>query len=57
MLRINVEELLRTKRNHCDDNINKFKKRLSDVKWKEVLNNNDANDDYNKCVDTFEIIQ
>ena len=44
------------KRNHCDDNINKFKQRLSDVKWQDVLNNNDANDDYNKFVETYEII-
>ena len=36
--------------------INKFKQRLSDVKWQDVLNNNDANDDYNKFVETFEII-
>ena len=44
------------KRNHCDDNINKFEQRLSDVTWQDVLNNNDANDDYNKFVKTFEII-
>ena len=36
--------------------INKFKQRLSDVKWQDELNNNDANDDYNKFVETFEII-
>ena len=44
------------KRHHSDDNIDKFKYRLSDVKWQEVLNNNDANDDYNKFVETFEIV-
>ena len=44
------------KRNHSDDNIDKCKQRLSDVKWQEVLNNIDANDDYNKFVETFEII-
>ena len=44
------------KRHHSDDNIDKFKQRLSDVKWQEVLNNNDANDDYNKFDETFEFI-
>ena len=33
------------KRNHFVDNINKFLKRLSEVKWQEILYNNDANDD------------
>ena len=41
---------------HHSDNIYKFKQRLSDVKWQEVYNNNDASDDYNKFVETFEII-
>ena len=43
------------RRNRCGENINKFQKRLSDVKWQEILNNN-ANDDYNKFVESFETI-
>ena len=41
------------KRNHSVDNINKFKKRLSEVKWQEILDNNDANDDYNTFIEQF----
>ena len=44
------------KRNHCGDNIHKFKKRLSDVKWQEVLHNDNVNNDYNRFVETFEMI-
>ena len=42
------------KRNHSVDNINKFKKRLSEVKWQEILDNNDANDDYNTFIEQFD---
>ena len=28
------------KRNHSDENIAKLRKKLSDVKWKEILDNN-----------------
>ena len=30
-----------------------FKKRLSEVKWQEILDNNDANDDYNTIIEQF----
>ena len=35
---------------------NTFKKRLSNVQWHEILNNNDVNDDYNKFVKSLETI-
>ena len=41
------------KRKHCDVNLNKFKKRLSEIKWQEVLDNNDVNDDYDKFIERF----
>ena len=41
------------KRNHCDVNIKTFEKRLSEVKWQEVLDNNDVNDDYDKFIERF----
>ena len=41
------------KRNHCDVNLNKFKKRLSEIKWQELLDNNDVNDDYDKFTERF----
>ena len=41
------------KRIHSDANIAKFQQRLSDVKWQEILDNNDANDDYNKFIETL----
>ena len=41
------------KRNHCDDNISKFKKRLSEINWQEILDNNDANDVYNTFIERF----
>ena len=44
------------KRIHTDDNIAKFKQRLIDVKWQEILDNNNANDDYNKFIETFDTL-
>ena len=41
------------KRNHTIDNIANFKQRLSNVQWQEVLDNNSAEDDYNKFIETF----
>ena len=40
-------------RNHCNVNLNKFKKRLSEIKWQELLDNNDVNDDYDKFIERF----
>ena len=44
------------KRIHTDDNIAKLKQRLIDVKWQEILDNNNANDDYNKFNETFDTV-
>ena len=44
------------KRNHSDGNVSNLKQRLSNVKWNEILDNNDVNDDYDKLVDTFNTI-
>ena len=44
------------KRIHTDDNIAKLKQRLIDVKWQEILDNNNANDDYNKFIETFDTL-
>ena len=44
------------KRIHTDDNIAKFKQRLIDVKWQEILDNNIADDDYNKFFETFDTL-
>jgi len=41
------------KRKHTDANIDLFKEKLKAVKWNEVLDNNNANDDYDKFIDTF----
>ena len=41
------------KRNHSTDNMNKLKKSLSEIKWQEILDNNDANDDYNTFIKQF----
>ena len=41
------------KRKHSVDNINKFKKRLSEEKWQEILDNDDANNDYNPFIEQF----
>jgi hypothetical protein len=38
------------KRVHNEDNIIRFKNRLSKVNWNEVLDNNNADDDYDKFV-------
>ena len=44
------------KRKHCDVNLNKFnKKRLSEIKWQEVLDNNDVNDDNDKFIERFNL--
>ena len=42
------------KRNHSDDNITKLKHKLSEVKWCEILDGNDADVDYNKFLETFD---
>ena len=44
------------KRIHTDDNIAKLKQRLIDVKWQEILDNINANDDYNKFIETFDTL-
>ena len=44
------------KRINSDANIAKFQQRLSDVKWQEILDNNDADDDYNKFIETFDTL-
>ena len=41
------------KRNHCNTNIDKLKQRLSKVKWHELLDNINVNDDYDKFIATF----
>ena len=42
------------KRKICNENINNFKQRLSKVKWKEILNNINVDDDYNMFIETFD---
>jgi hypothetical protein len=42
------------KRNHNSHNIALFKKKLAGVDWNEVLNDNNANDDYNAFITKFE---
>ena len=44
------------KRCYSNDNITKFKKCLSEVKWSEVLDQIDANNDYNMFVNKFQEI-
>ena len=44
------------KRNHSDVNINKFRQKLSDIEWQNVINNNDVNDDYTKFIEKFNIL-
>lgn len=41
------------KRMHSNSNIEKLKESLSKVNWQSTLDNNDANDDYNKFTKTF----
>ena len=41
------------KRVYNDDNVSKFKKCLSEVKWEELLDNINAEDDYTKFVNKF----
>ena len=41
------------KRNHTNDNIANLKQRLSGVKWHEILDNNNVDDDYNTFFETF----
>ena len=38
------------KRNHCNTNIDKLKQRLSKVKWHELLDNINVNDDYDDLI-------
>ena len=42
--------------NHSDDNITKLKHKLSEIKWCEILDGNDADVDYNKFIETFDNI-
>ena len=42
------------KRCHSDDNISMFKQRLSNVRWGEVLDDIDVNQDYNTFVTKFQ---
>ena len=42
------------KRCHSDDNISKFKQCLSSVRWGEVLDDIDVNQDYNTFVTKFQ---
>ena len=44
------------KRNHTNDNIANLKERLSGVKWQEILDNNNVDDDYNKFLETFNTV-
>ena len=44
------------RRNHSDDNISKLNKKLSEVNWGEILDGNNANDDYDKFIVTFDNI-
>ena len=44
------------KRKHSNENVNRLKQRLSDVKWQEILDNRDVNDDYNKFIETFNML-
>ena len=44
------------KRIHSDTNIANFQQRLSDVKWQEILDNNDADADHNKFIETFDTL-
>ena len=44
------------RRNHSDDNISKLNKKLSEVNWCEILDGNNANDDYDKFIVTFDNI-
>ena len=41
------------RRVHSDDNISKLKKKLSDVKWQEILDNTNVDSDYDKFLETF----
>ena len=41
------------KRYHSDENVNKLKQRLSNVKWQDILKNNNVNDDYDELTETF----
>ena len=39
------------KRNHSDDNVARFKKRLSRVNWSEILDGVNANSDYGNFIE------
>ena len=41
------------KRNHNKDNIERMKDKLSDINWQRELNNQDANEDYQKFTSIF----
>ncbi len=41
------------RRNHTSDNVNHLKQKLSDIKWHEELEDADANECYNKFVNTL----
>ena len=41
------------KRNHSDANITKLKQKLSNVDWHDVLDNTNADHDYDKFLNTF----
>ena len=41
------------KRKHTEANTTQFKQKLSNVKWQEVLDGNNAEDDYDKFIETF----
>ena len=41
------------RRKHTDGNIAKLKQTLSKIKWHDILDNNNVNDDYDKFLDTF----
>jgi len=44
------------KRYHNTNNVTNFQKRLSEVNWQEKLDNVDANVDYNKFIEIFDIL-
>ena len=42
------------KRCHSDDNISRLRKCLANVKWKEVIDNVDANQDHDTLINKLE---
>ncbi len=51
---VNNSKQVTYKTNHTKDNESKFKQKLSDVRCEEVLDNNNADVDYNEFIKTFD---